>query len=162
MQVADLLTIHKSLRADVIGRDEEVSSPADHLQPIGDQVVRAYASVVERYHPGTGLRGFIRHQIGYEDRPVGHDLADRHEVSIELIRLHLVEGRAGARETARLVRRVFDSVVIPQLNYPLLFRPASHRQDPLCINWAVPDAIRASLMVCASDSSNRSVTTDQS
>src|SRR5262245_45089814 len=114
MQVADLLTIHKSLRADVIGRDEEVSSPADHLQPVGDQVVRAYASVVERYHPGPGRRGFIRHQIGYEDRPVRNDLADRREMSIELIRLQFVEGRIGSRETARLMRREFDNVVIPQ------------------------------------------------
>src|SRR5215510_43682 len=114
MQVAELLTVHKSRRADVIGRDEEVSSPADHLQPVGDQVVRAYASVVERYHPGPGRHGFIRHQIGYEDRPVGNDLADRSEVSIELTRLQFVEGRIGARETARLMRREFDDIVISQ------------------------------------------------
>src|SRR5215510_8030319 len=114
MQVADLLAAHKSRRADVIGSDEEVGAPADHLQPIGDQVVRAYASVVEGYHPGPGRRGFIRHQIGYEDRPVRNDLADRHEVSIELIRLQFVEGRIGARETASLMRSEFDNVVIPQ------------------------------------------------
>ena len=105
VQVAQLRFGHESGRADAVGGDEEMASPAASFEQVRDGVMEAHAAIVEGEQDGAAIE--LAHSA--DGRGGG---GDGIEVAFEIFAAQFVDVGAFAGETAGLEVAVLHNVVV--------------------------------------------------